>query len=383
MTPIQPRLAETNLIIPDNAGPAAPGFNEFNPLFVRDRFGLQASGLAGSFDTYADELVQSGIHDRFSYSLGQFHYETNGFRPNNDLRHDIYTAFGQYQINPSLGVQAEYRHRETEVGDVRLRFEDTFSPYERTRISQDSARVGASWTIAPQHRLLTSYSYQERDYLRRDFTDRAPVFPHPGVKTDSEIAIPTTSHVGEVEYLFTSEKLDTILGAGYSTQDSQQQRDVTKSEYGGIPPTEINHPTQTTVLDLNAQHGNVFLYNHVRPFDSMTWILGVSYDAFRRSDLNLDQVNPKFGVVWNITPDTVLRAAWFTYQKRLFSSQQTLEPTHVAGFNQMFDDIDATRSTRYGVGLDQRFGAQLKGGIELSWRDLKVSGRRRELNHVT
>jgi tetratricopeptide (TPR) repeat protein len=51
ITPIQPRLAESNLFLISAGGPGAASFNEFNPIFNRDRLALQVSGLAGENDT--------------------------------------------------------------------------------------------------------------------------------------------------------------------------------------------------------------------------------------------------------------------------------------------------------------------------------------------
>jgi hypothetical protein len=82
INPVQPSLAQRNLFILEGAGPTAPSFNEFNPLFNRNRFALQASAVAGSNDTFGEEIVHSAIWNRFSYSLGQFHFETDGFREN-------------------------------------------------------------------------------------------------------------------------------------------------------------------------------------------------------------------------------------------------------------------------------------------------------------
>jgi hypothetical protein len=48
-------------------------------------------------------------------------------------------------------------------------------------------------------------------------------------------------------------------------------------------------------------------------------------------------------------------------------TQQTIEPTQVAGFNQFFDDTPGTRSMHYGVSLDQRAGSRLFFG--LSYRE--------------
>jgi len=94
--------------------------------------------VAGSNDTYGDEVIQSGVWDRFSYSLGQFHYETDGFRPNNDLTQDIYNAFIQGSVSPSLSIQAEARHRDVEHGDLRLNFDlDDFQEEARRSLISD------------------------------------------------------------------------------------------------------------------------------------------------------------------------------------------------------------------------------------------------------
>ena len=95
ITPIQPNLAESNLFILNGLGPSDLSYNEFNPLFEYNRFALQASGLYGGNDTKGDNVTLSGLHDKVSFSLGQFHYETNGFRENNFLKKDIYNAFLQ------------------------------------------------------------------------------------------------------------------------------------------------------------------------------------------------------------------------------------------------------------------------------------------------
>jgi hypothetical protein len=58
--------------------------------------------------------------------------------------------------------------------------------------------------------------------------------------------------------------------------------------------------------------------------------------------------------------------------KRTLITQQTLEPTQVAGFNQFYDDFDLTQAWRYGGAIDQKFSSSVYGGIELSRRDLKV-----------
>ena len=93
ITPIQPNLAERNLFIFNGLGPSALSFNEFNPLFEYNRFALQASGLYGGNNTWGDNVILSGLRDKASFSLGQFHYETDGFRENNFYKKDFIQCF--------------------------------------------------------------------------------------------------------------------------------------------------------------------------------------------------------------------------------------------------------------------------------------------------
>jgi hypothetical protein len=53
-------------------------------------------------------------------------------------------------------------------------------------------------------------------------------------------------------------------------------------------------------------------------------------------------------------------------------TDQTLEPTQVAGFNQFFDEWTATDYWRYGGAIDQKFSDSIYGGIEYTYRDLTV-----------
>jgi hypothetical protein len=84
---------------------------------------LQVSGAFGANDTVSDEIVQSGISGKYSYSLGQFHFETDGFRDNNDLKTNLYNAFLQATLSPSTSAQVEVRYSDQENGDLPLRFD--------------------------------------------------------------------------------------------------------------------------------------------------------------------------------------------------------------------------------------------------------------------
>jgi hypothetical protein len=108
------------------------------------------------------------------------------------------------------------------------------------------------------------------------------------------------------------------------------------------------------------------------PFN-LTWSLGASADFLDNSrGIDRHQFNPKVGVTWQLLSSTTVRAAGFRVLKRLLIANQTIEPTHVAGFNQFYDDVNGTASKRFGIAIDQKLLPALFTGLELSKRDLKV-----------
>ena len=169
LNPVPLQLSETNTNILSGAGPTAAGFNEFNPLFERNRFALRAAGVVGSNGTRGDELIHSGLQDNVSYSLGQFHYETDGFRPNNGLKLDIYNAFVQTAITPQSNLQFEWRSRRQENGDLAMQFDATnFSSALHEETKEKTVRLGYRFTPSPKAGLILSAIRRETDSARQD-----------------------------------------------------------------------------------------------------------------------------------------------------------------------------------------------------------------------
>ncbi len=98
-TPLQPRLAESNLFLISSLGPGIASFNEFNPLFNRDGVSILANGMIGSNDTAAGEAVVSGIAGKLGFSVGYSQFRTDGFRVNNDQKETIGNVFLQYRLH--------------------------------------------------------------------------------------------------------------------------------------------------------------------------------------------------------------------------------------------------------------------------------------------
>jgi tetratricopeptide (TPR) repeat protein len=363
MTPVQPRLGESNLFLINSGGPGTLSFNEFNPLFYREGQALQASALAGGDSTSSVEAVVAGISGNVAYSVGAFTFETDGFRPNADQKDDIFNAFLQAELSPETSIQAEYRYRDAETGDLQLRFfPEEYRPGLRNPLETHSFRIGGRHQLAPNSVLLGSVIYSDADYGAFDTEPPVPGLTFAGVE-DPEKALS-----GEIQHLFRSARFSLTSGVGHLDRDGEADftiRTVFPPPFDEIRATE----------DTDLRHTNLYAYSNLQASDDLTVTLGFSGEFWDSSSVTVkdgDEFNPKFGLMWTPARDTLVRLAAFRATKRPIVANQTLEPTQVAGFNQFYDDFNFTVSTRYGVAIDQHFSSSLFGGVELSRRDLDV-----------
>ncbi len=366
ITPVQPQLAERDLLFLGNSGPSDPSLNEFNSLFLRNRLALQASGLVGDNNTLGDEVVQSGVVRRHSYSLGQFHYDTDGFRDNNDYQQDIYNVFLQSTLSHNSSAQIELRHTDIDEGDRGLRFflSDDFRPKLRQEREINTARLGAHYSYKQGYDLLFSAIVADID-ARQNNTD--PNNP-------SRIAYDATAYLFEAQHLFRSSAIDVIAGAGYFTTTGRHQL---------ITSPLVPFPLFDQTDDISRANAYVYSYVHVLPILTMT--LGLTTDFFDGALVERNLVNPNIGLTWEpVTGTTVRIAAFGGLSKEGLDISETIEPTHVAGFNKFFGEPVAADSDainrqgveewRYGIGVDQKVSSNLYAGVEVSSTELDVPG---------
>jgi tetratricopeptide (TPR) repeat protein len=370
--PVSPRLGQTRAPFLDGEGPVTPSFQEFNPLFGRNRHSFFVSGVAGGNRTLGDELMYAMVDDNQAVRLGQFHYQTDGWRQNSNFKQDIYNAF--YQNDPAwnTSVQAEYRSSATENGDLRQRIEaDQFSPDLRQRNEFDTFRLGLRHSESAAAHWLTSLT-RVRAQQREHGTEISPPDPILGTpRRDTDSVVDSTTFTGELQHLRRLSLANLTAGIGSSRVSKQTQSVDVFSFSGGLFPVP---PTTVTADDDGSQrHQNAYAYLAwpLTPGTALT--TGLSYDNHVDSAVfSRHQWNPKLGLLWDIADRTRLRAAAFRTLKGPFAASQTIEPTNVAGINQLFDDVDGTDAKSYGVGVDRQLPDGWYLGAELGSRNLDV-----------
>ncbi len=365
VNPVQPHLAVADLNIISGTGPSAAGFNEFTPLMERSKPQLVASGIVGSNGILGNEVVLSKLYERTSISFGQFHHETNGFRSNNDQKHNIYNAFVQHAVNSKLNVQAELRMYEKEHGDLLFDFDRRiFSENNRQKLNEKTARVGMSYKFSPQQDFIVSAIYTHRN---GDVTVQNQIIDP--LMIDNQI---NNNYQIEAQHLFRQNYFNIITGGGIVRTNIRD--DFSKSGdtcflllLSGIDCSKPNKA--------NREQNNAYLYSNWFVHKNIVATLGFSYSSYEEEQdsrrKGFSEFDPKIGLQVNINENLRLRLAWFETLKRDLNTQRTIEPTQVAGFNQFYDDPNGTRSQRKGIGFDIRVLDNVFGGVEVSERILK------------
>jgi hypothetical protein len=287
-----------------------------------------------------------------------FHYETDGFRENNDQNQEVYNIFTQASLTPKVSVLAEYRGTDNKRGDLPLRFDpDNFFPDRRKHDETDSIRGGLRYSFSPRSDLIATLVYTDTDARGKESSPLGSL----------DFRVQDDGFMGEAQHLLRSYRFKLISGAGYFDAD----RKVTNPVFSFVPfPPSVVMGTETTKS--NIDHANFYVYSQINYPKNIYWTIGASADFLDGAIKDRDQFNPKFGFVWTPIPGTTVRAAGFRTLRRTLISSQTIEPTQVAGFNQFFEDAEGTEAWRYGIAVDQKFLSSVYGGAEYSERDLDV-----------
>lgn len=350
-TPIMPILGETRLFATEGAGPSALGFREYNAMFVREKPWLSVSGLGGSNKTGADEIALSGVFDRFAYALNQYHYETIGFRDNNDARYDVLSAYGKFQANEDLSLLLQVSRRDQDVG----RINEIISHVQPTSHIQnlsttDAVLIGGNLKLAPGLDMLATVASQEIESVSHAPTSLSP---------DRRDDLMTRSSNAEVQWRFGNLPGYLIVGADFGWIE----KDLVSRNVCVIQSLCVDRLAPTESDD---RYRAGYAYWMFSPLPDLELTAGLTYaklDVESFTDDESDWLH-KLSAHYRLNEKINFRTAYFQVLKRPFSIEQTIEPTQLGGFNQFNDDLDGVQSDNYAVGVDidagkgHRFGAE-------------------------
>lgn len=354
-TPVMPLLGEKNLLAIEGAGPSALGFREYNAMFVREKPWLSVSGLGGSNGTGANEIALTGIYDRIAYALNQYHYETAGHRENSHARYDILSAYSKFQANDDLSFLFQASHKEENLGNL----DETISSQDfllhiEDRGKTDAFLVGGNLKLTPTIDMLAVVGFQEGDGVRHITTSLADQ------RTESK----TRASNAEFQWQFGDLPGHLIAGADFATIEKDWAvRTITSSPVLDPPPVDDTERFKTG-----------YAYWTVSPLTALELTAGLAY-AQLDTQLSADELSgwyPKVSAYYHLTDSVDVHVAYFESLRRPYSVEQTIEPTQIGGFNQLYDETDGTESDNYAMGVNIRVAAGHRFGAEAVLREFRL-----------
>ena len=369
ITPVQPQLTTDNISVLNSTGPSSLSSGEYDPLFSTNGAKILVNGAYGSNNTLTNNAIISAVYNKLSLSMGQFHFQTDGFRTNDDYKQDIYNAFVQYTVTPNLSFQFELKSEDIRAGDVPFRLNNFHQKNLSESIEHDTSRFGLHYKISPAHDILVSTFYTSQKETENNDTLSSSPIVQLNVKSKAKSKI--DGYQLETQYIFHPSAFNFTLGIGYLELNNNTTIN-TDSTLTFIPPflPPISSVDKLTSQD-KTKYFNTYLYTQSEILPSLTSIVGLSFDSFKEGTNKTEQFNPKAGLIWKPINQLSFRGAIIRNLKRPLASNQTIEPTQVAGFNQLFDGNNGSSVWQYSLGIDFNPAKAFFIGGEINWRDIK------------
>ena len=360
LDPLQPQLSNTNLGLLDGIGPSDLSYNEYNPLFTRNGMALQLDAAVAEEDTWSNDAIVAGLFDRFAFSLGQYHTETDGFRFNADYEQDIVNLFTQFAFSEDISLQFEISRDEVTKGDVSQRLLPDFIQDPDTRIDNeiDSVRVGLNVKLTNNIGLLLSA-------IQRD-DDLHGIIAKPGFTTLNNNEKSTDIYEAQLAGGYKGHSW--VSGINHHKEDEKNRSTFDFS------PSPCPFPSCDLLFSPENKQTRVYGYFYTHPIESLTLTTGLTYLEEKNSEERVKKAYPKLGLQWMFKQNNGIRLAVFRSRASVVlpSKFETLEPTQIAGFNQLHDDLNLTDAWNYAAGYDYHLHKKLFAGISGLYRKLET-----------
>ena len=267
--PVQPSLSFADLGSLQQGGPARASFNEFTSLFERDGLQGDATLLAGSDYTRADEAALTGLFGRTAFSVGQLYFDTEGTRPNDELTHEIYTAFAQVALTDALDVQIGFRSRDSDKGDRARQVPDEFDENLTAERDDKVLNLGAKLRVAPTHTFLVSATFADRD--ASDISDSGSGPSEERV----EIRERQQGVQAELQYIQDLDRSALVAGASAYNTPQGEDNSILLTDVFGPEPNEYT-------VDLDQHGAFAYTYFTSTPLHNLTLTTGIALDTYDR-----------------------------------------------------------------------------------------------------
>lgn len=352
LKPVSPINNGINLGILNATNIGSLSFNEYSSLFDINKTSFRLSGLIGSNETSASDISFSGVENNSSFNVGAYHYQTDGFRDNNDQKQSVYYQNFNTKLSNSLSFGLNFSHTDIERGDLGLLATEDIDPSLRETEEVDSITLTFNKSLNISSKILSSFGYQ-------DATLNTVILP--GL---IEVNLDIGLYLADIKHIYVGNKFNISSGIAY------RNKKFTDESIVFAPPVSSYFETK---------YYNAYVYSNIKPSNNLLLTFGGSVDSLSGGIIarDKDEFNPKLGAIFDLNEDITVRAAYFETLQRPRTSTYTVDPsleqTQVAGFNQLYDSLESDNTKNTGFAVDYKVSESNFVGLELIERKIDTS----------
>ena len=359
VSPLPVGLLESGLNTIAGASPSDIGISEYTNLFIEDGVSGRVTLLGGGDNTNAYDFALKGKWQQLSLSLGDYRYQSDGVRENNDADYRISSGLIHYQPTNKLNFQFEYSQLRSEEGDL-----SSFDPdggareNYRSNIESHRYRVSGMYTQENSNIFIINMAEGARDKHSDDFT----IFN--GTKYNAIGNNFNNLRQFNGQYVVNTVRDFTIeAGVEIMDFDSEIKQQVTAQQ----------RLLQDVLVDDTFAVDSYYMNINTRYFNKVEINVGLDYTRIYReetSPLGLflqerpDKFLPYVGLQWEVRPELDVRAAYSeNYSVGLFDFASLKKKT-VVGFSRNLNFSSGEKFNLLGFGVDYMPKSYLNFNLE-------------------
>ena len=396
-TPAEAEYLIANLLAPVGAGILSQTISqqEYSKLFERDRLGVASTTEYLSRGAWTQRGAQFGTYQNSSYMFEGLYRWDPGQRPNNDFEETELRLHLKQQLTTRDNVYFRAGYYSADGGDV-IQYYDPTNAYSnlRTRERQEPnllAGYHREWN-AGSHSLFLFGRLHDRFAvdnpaqlsLMAGRVNRTGAIDYLEALTiDTKYRSTIDIYSAELQHLWQQSRHAIVAGARYQWGEISTENLQTDPSFDVVaffPPD----PAALQDITSDFERLSLYVYDRWQIGDPLQLVAGLSYDRlvfpdnFRSPPVSddeerVDRISPKAGLIWIPTTNSALRLAYSRSVSGASVDQSfQIEPTEVAGFNQVFRSIlpesvaganAGARFETYGASFEQKLAHGTYCGI--------------------
>ncbi|MCL4786609.1 MAG: FecR domain-containing protein [Verrucomicrobia bacterium] len=391
----QSELLVANLLAPPGAGNLSQRLSQSEHLrfFDPKPIGVHSLTEYGSNGDWRQLGTVFGALDGFSYAFDASYESLNGQQPNSESERRQFVFTAKQRVTPDDEAYFQIGHHQATAEDVARRYDPAVTTPEFRVKEKQEPTLYAGWHHAwspGSHTLLLFARLDDRLSLHDPQADVIFLRQTGGVITEvqsppagppftNDFTGDFTLYSAELQHIWETPRQSLIVGGRWQSGDVDTRATLSRALTGVVADTQANE---------TFQRGNVHGYYSLRVVEPLRLVGGVSYDYVEypvNADLpplsageeSEDLISPKFGLLFEPWQRGLLRASYTRSLGGLyFDNSVRLEPSQVAGFNQVFRSlipesvaglVPGTEFETAGAGFDQSWSSGTFVGVEAEW----------------